>query len=174
MKILLVFAFVLSLVSCQNRNEDFNGENVYKNDFESQFGWGDNQQLIQENPHSGKFCSKLSPEFPYSATFRKSFNELGVKKPKKIKVSAWFRFPVLDSDANLVVAIDSTEGKTPFFWFGIPAEDFIYEKNKWFKVNGEVDLPNNINGNYKLVIYAWSSCHNSIIVDDISFQLIDQ
>ena len=33
MKILLVFAFVLSLVSCQNRNEDFNGENVYKNDF---------------------------------------------------------------------------------------------------------------------------------------------
>ena len=167
--LLLSFCLLLMQSSCSSKRE--NKTLAFSNDFENDFGWHDSPLLTKGEAHSGQYYNTV-PGNGYSTTFKKNFSDFELAPFQKIKLSTWVRFPVLDSRATLVVSIDSTEGKTPFFWQSIAVEDFIEAKDSWFKVEGEIDLPKNIKPNYTLLVYIMNTCKKSIWVDDLSFELI--
>lgn len=167
--LLFASSLLLLLSACSYKKES--KSLAFSNDFENEFGWHDSPLLTKGEAHSGQYYNTV-PGNGYSTTFKKNFSDFELTPFQKIKLSAWVRFPVLDSRATLVVSIDSAEGKAPFFWQSIAVEDFIEAKDSWFKVEGEIDLPKNIKPNYTLLVYVMNTCKKSILVDDLAFELI--
>lgn len=161
--VLLLFSF-----SCTSKKQV--GGVAFSNDFENEFGWHDTPILTKGDAHSGQYFDAVGPN-GFSTTFKKRFSDIGINDPEKIKLSAWVKFPVLDSRASLVVSIDSAEGKPSFFWQSIAVEDFIDSKDSWFKVEGEIELPKDIKPNYSLLVYVMNGCRKTILVDDLAFEL---
>src|ERR1039457_6578385 len=97
-KIVFILSAIIFLYSCKGSSKK-SGPLDFSNDFEGQIGWVDipHGSLIIGNAHSGKVCSKTTPENQYSFGFHRSLKDLSSKRIKKAEISAWINLSSANS-----------------------------------------------------------------------------
>jgi hypothetical protein len=138
--------------------------------FEDLDGWyPEAAGLTTAKAHSGRYSVVVSPQQPYSVTYRAALGSLSPHhRPLRLTLSAWVWVPKAEDDARLVVSI-------------MPAHDpdhpilnshvFLNDSNvfgNWHPVSRSIDLPEGIHADSQLVIYLWHGAAKSpVYADDL-------
>ena len=171
MKRIIFFSLIALAIlsSCSNKNKT--NPLYYSNDMESSNCWNDNNTLVVGIGHSGKVFSKVTPEIPYSFTFHRPLKDISSKRVRRVEYSCWVNLSSTTSQANLVLAIDTT-GKS-LLWVGTPTKQFVTEPNKWVQMKGRATIPANISRDNEVKIYVWNNGKDAVSVDDFEITFKD-
>jgi hypothetical protein len=98
------------------------------------------------------------------------FADIFDKHYKKIKFKSWISTDNPSSKVTFLISIEK-EGKS-LLWKGVQVTDFMKNKNEWFQVTGEADIPNNIPKDAVILMYLWSPDNTAALIDDfeLSFE----
>ena len=153
------------IMNSPKKDEDVwqNIDNIYRTSFEFKNEHYRPKYITSQERNSGIFSCKLDTVYDFSYSLK-----VPTKPLKTIKVS--FSAKALDS-ANIHLV--SSKGK---WWNGVDLKDKIKAGNEWQKVNFEINLPPEQNGNDTLALYFWNSKKQKspVYLDDVEFQLIEQ
>lgn len=163
--LLLLIPFIAA--SCADNKNDNTLE--FSNDFETSIGWSGNDNnvytLSNELAHSGKYSSKTDSLNRYGFLFRTSLADISERKLKTVKVSLWANMTKLNTQALLVIALDSA-GKN-ILWQGAKLTDTVRETEKWTEVITQADIGRlKPHKDYVVSIFIWNNGNSIVYTDD--------
>jgi len=167
-----IAAFIF-LLGCGGDNKQKLNKLTYINDCESLDGWDNNNRLLStENFHSGRYSNILNTNNNYSITFSKKYGDISKKKLKGVKVSCWAYFLTNNFKGKvLVLNLDSAEKKV--FYNQTFMDKFVKSPRTWTKIEEEIPLSRKFGPNTIFGFYAWSTSDDTILVDDLCIEFIE-
>lgn len=139
--------------------------------FEQSLGWGGPQpSLTTAKAHTGQVAILASPEVPFSYTYARTLDALGLgAPPRQLELSAWALRTAAGSTARLVVQLDtSPTDEKQVFYAALPLAEAVPTFGEWRQVRLPIDLPANAVGSNQLKIYLWNDKGTSpTYLDDV-------
>lgn len=139
--------------------------------FEQNMGWGGAQpSLTTGKAHAGQAAILASPEVPFSYTFARTLDALGLgAAPRQLELSAWALRTSAGSTARLVVQLDtSPTDEKQLFYAALPLAEKVLTFGEWQQVKLPVTLPATATGGNQLKIYLWNDKGTSpTYLDDV-------
>lgn len=170
MKKKYVYLFVISYVFFSCSSEKSENPLTYSCDVDNVFYWSGKEECKKIKGHTGEYCAFVDSTKEYGFGFKMSPSEISDKPLRKVRFTTWI---LSDNPASQVAYVLSIEkdGKV-FLYKGIKVVDFMENKNEWFQVVGEVEIPDNVPKDADVLLYIWSPDKSYALADDfeISFE----
>jgi hypothetical protein len=139
--------------------------------FEQNVGWGGPQpSLTNAKAHTGQVAILASPEVPFSYTYARTLDALGLgAPPRQLELSAWALRTASGSTARLVVQLDtSPSDEKQVFYAALPLAEAVPTFGEWRQVRLPIDLPVSAVGSNQLKVYLWNDKGTSpTYLDDV-------
>jgi hypothetical protein len=139
--------------------------------FEQNLGWGGSQpSLTTAKAHTGQAAVLASPEVPFSYTYARTLELLGLgAPPQQLELSAWALRTAAGSTARLVVQLDtSPTDEKQVFYAALPLAEAVTTFGEWHQVRLPLELPAGAVGGNQLKIYLWNDKGTSpTYLDDV-------
>lgn len=146
-------------------------DTLLTNGFEQNLGWGGVQpSLTTAKAHAGQAAVLASPEVPFSFTYARTLDALGLgAPPRQLELSAWALRTAAGSTARLVVQVDtSPTDEKQVFYAALPLAEAVPTFGEWTQVRLPIALPTSATGGNQLKIYLWNDKGTSpTYLDDV-------
>ncbi len=168
---IIIIAFIFS---CCSEQEIYSpkGEFLFSNNCEALRGWDNSKMPFSDDiAHSGNCSSYTDSISRFSVSFDYKYSDLSDKLLKRVKLTAWVYFTHFNCKGEYVIAI----GKDGIvsFWVSSRLQDFIFEENRWVKVERTFVLPQSVEPNSKISIYGWNTGKYPILFDDLIIEFVN-
>jgi hypothetical protein len=142
---------------------------VVKHDFETDLGWGNEHQII-ENPDSQGLVAKMTGEDGYGPTFRKPVSEIKVQL-NNVRIKTRVNSNSCGSDVALVCSIEDSTGSA-YFWKRYPLRPQFRGAGNWSEASAlfRCGVPRDVSDTF--VIYPMKSDGSSVLLDDFEVSFI--
>jgi len=169
--LLLALSAMAFMYACSGNKDEKKSENqhVYSSDMEYE-KWINNQSLVNDRAHSGKFSSKVDSSNNYSFGFTENFKNISDTLPAFANISVWVNYPVTGIKSTLVVSVDAPDQN--IFWSGTELLDSVKVANQWKEIKSLITLPAAIKPDYKISVYVWSNDKKAFYVDDLKVEFL--
>ena len=170
-KIILAFFAVGALFSSCSSDGDKN-ENLitYSSNIDNVIYWSRKDECKNIKGHTGLYSGYVDSTKIYSYGFKMPISEISNKPLKKVIFKSWILSDNPASKVTFLISIEK-DGKS-LLWKGVQVTDFMKNKNEWFQVVGEAEIPKNLPKDASILMYLWSPDNTSALIDDfeISFE----
>ncbi|MDO9510325.1 MAG: hypothetical protein Q7J34_01080 [Bacteroidales bacterium] len=120
---------------------------------------------------SGKQSCLLTPEFPYSASFRKLHSEIDTSNNGRVRVSAWVSTRGNIGDLKLVVSFENE--KTGLIkWNGNISDAADDKIPSWKYIEVSHEIPTPIREGDFMKIYVWYTGNDKAYTDDLRVEFV--
>jgi hypothetical protein len=126
------------------------------------------EKIGQSIARSGKMTCNFSNGSEYGIGIKRTFNEFGPQKIKKLSASIWV-YPT-EKEHDMVLTFSSVNKKTGElnFWHGKSTMDGQFPLNQWTILNSAIDLPTDkFNLDDEVEVGLWNKGKTSILCDDL-------
>ena len=141
--------------------------------FDSELGWGNEQQLTTEVSFSGLGCGVMKSEDMYGITLRQRMSDLDIDQSDMIRISLWGLAENRTTSALMIISMQDTAGNV-YMWQGVPLGLDVKGTGKWCKAEFVRELPPIKDPSDELLIYILKKKHEEVLYyDDLKIWLID-
>ena len=170
---IILIATVIFLFGCGGEKKQNVNKLTYINDCESLDGWDSSARILStENSHSGRYSNIMNTNNRFSVTFSKQYGDISKKKIKSVKVSCWAYLLTNNfKEKALILQADSADQK--LFFYSTDMDKFVKSPRTWTKIEQEFPLPRKFGSNVSFKFYAWSTGDDTILVDDLCIEFIE-
>lgn len=142
---------------------------VVKHDFETELGWGNEQQIIKYPTGEGRIA-EMTSEDGYGPTYRKPVSEIDVPL-NNVRISALVNSNARSSDVALVCSLEDSTG-TAYYWQRYPLRPQFRGSGNWSWVTSLFRCGTPRNPSDTFVIYPMKSDGSSVLIDDLEVSFI--
>lgn len=145
------------------------------NDYEAVIGWmGDPGTISREQAHSGRYSVKVDAAHEFGMGYSLPLGKATMRKPHKIRISAWAYMVDAKSSARLGLQIfDPATGKETF-GDGVNFNEAIKSYRKWVEISRDIVLPETTTSTQELRVFTWrASATTPAYLDDLRITLVD-
>lgn len=142
---------------------------VVKHDFETELGWGNEQQVVDDPIREGRIA-KMTSEDGYGPTFRKEVAEIGVPL-NNVRISAYVNSNSRSSNIAFVCSLEDSTG-AGYYWQKYPLRPQFDGTGNWSWTTAlfRCGTPQQVTD--KFVIYPMKSDGSTILIDDLEISFI--
>lgn len=137
----------------------------FHNDCEGTLPWFNQHTLSTEKAASGKYASKINPDWKFSLFFQAPFEDLPKNARKKVSVQAMVSCPVYNANTMMVMDVQLDSGEQ--YWKAIALNELVSQKKGWQKVSHTFDIPPVEQAGKLITIYFYNGTEKDMFVDDI-------
>ena len=145
------------------------------NDFEEVIGWVPAPPtLTREQAHSGFYSVKVDGANEFSMGYSLPLGKATMRKPHKIRISAWAYMTDDKSSARLGLQLmDPVAGKE-VFGDGINLSEAVKTPRKWVEITKDIILPDATTSATEMRVFLWrSSATSPAYIDDLRIALVE-
>ncbi len=142
---------------------------LVKHSMESELGWGNENQLIDDPIGEGK-VARMSADDQYGLTFRKQVSEIEIPL-NTVRISSWANSNSRGSDISLVCSLEDSTG-AGYYWQKYPLRPQIDGTGNWSWTTALFRCGAPRNPTDKFVIYPMKSDGSSVLLDDLEISFI--
>jgi hypothetical protein len=178
MRIIYIFLIVcLGLISsCRPK---YNPTPIFStlNDFESTKGWMDvpsnnSHTIVDEDAHSGKFCSKIDKSNHYSYFYKYKLGDVQKEKTNWVRVSAYCK---LKSDkinkTSIACSIQDDKGAIVNWTEENLAGYLEHSKDKWVYIEKNFNISAYSKPELMLGVFIWNADRDEeVLIDDLKIE----
>ncbi len=159
--------------SCTNNDSLITdaSKGIFICDFEDLYFWNESGAVIKGQGRDESFCVKVDSQHEYSPAFKIKFGDIGVKKPKQIKVNGWFKLNELDASAKLIACIDHN-GEI-LKWNASETKTVSRKAGVWTMIEAVTEIPVDVSPEAKLVVYAMWTGKGEVLFDDLEIRITE-
>lgn len=143
---------------------------VAKHDFESELGWGNEDQRTEEVAYQGRFSAFMGVDKQYGITFRTTPQTVDVF-PDVIRVSGWVKSASRTTDLSIVCALEDSTGAS-YFWRKRPLRPHFEGRNEWSYFTSLFRCGKPKNSQDKIVVFPMRTDDSAIYFDDVEISLV--
>ncbi|MDC0303758.1 hypothetical protein OAL15_01980 [Flavobacteriales bacterium] len=142
---------------------------VVKHDFETERGWGNEHQII-ENPTSQGLAAKMTSGDGYGPTFRKPVSEINIAL-NNVRIKTRVNSNSRNSNVALVCSLEDSAGNS-YFWQRYPLRPQFRGAGNWCDASAlfRSGAPRDVSDTF--VIYPMKTDESSVLLDDFEVSFI--
>ena len=136
---------------------------------EAGLGWGNENQIIDQDAYDGSYAAKMTADDQYGLTFKQTVGSLALN-PDAIRISGWFRSDTRFSDISIVCSLEDSTGSS-YFWKKYPLRpQFDGRQWSWCTALFRCGTPRDSTD--RIGIYPMKSDGSTIMVDNLEISLL--
>lgn len=140
-----------------------------RNDFEKFDLWGEEEHYKSfKNCHSGKYAILMDSVNEFGPVYESVLEKISCWPFRTIKVKCWGYIAQTPGNTQLVVDLESADGK-PYGWASSNFNLYL-ENGKWGQVYFTYKIPEDHSEKDKLKIYVWNPGKKVVYIDDLDIR----